>query len=182
MDFIRYRKAVKNMKDKYPDASFEELRDMNDKTCIICRDELIFRGTPPATENIEGEQPPPPPAANNGLNDTPKKLPCGHVFHSHCLRSWLERQQTCPTWFVVLLVVHYPQLIVSPVDDLFWSRYRLCRMQPLSQHNAEDLIRRPSIRQLRTTRCLPASSDSVNSSSNKEGMANSLFKLVTHHQ
>lgn len=26
-----------------------------------------------------------------------KKLPCGHLFHVHCLRSWLERQQTCPT-------------------------------------------------------------------------------------
>lgn len=182
MDFIRYRKAVKNMKDKYPDASFEELRDMNDKTCIICRDELIFRGTPPATENIEGEQPPLPQPANNGLNDTPKKLPCGHIFHSHCLRSWLERQQTCPTWFVVSLVVHFPQLIVSSVDDLFWSSYRLCKTQPLSQqHNAEDLIRRPSIKQLRTTRCLPASSDSVNSS-NKEGMANSLFRRVTHRQ
>jgi len=27
----------------------------------------------------------------------PKKLICGHIFHFHCLRSWLERQQTCPT-------------------------------------------------------------------------------------
>jgi E3 ubiquitin-protein ligase synoviolin len=25
-----------------------------------------------------------------------KKLGCGHVFHLHCLRSWLERQQNCP--------------------------------------------------------------------------------------
>jgi E3 ubiquitin-protein ligase synoviolin len=28
---------------------------------------------------------------------TPKKLPCGHIFHFYCLRSWLERQQSCPT-------------------------------------------------------------------------------------
>lgn len=28
---------------------------------------------------------------------TAKKLICGHLFHVHCLRSWLERQQTCPT-------------------------------------------------------------------------------------
>lgn len=27
---------------------------------------------------------------------TAKKLRCGHLFHVHCLRSWLERQQTCP--------------------------------------------------------------------------------------
>ena len=26
-----------------------------------------------------------------------KKLPCSHSFHLHCLRSWLERQQACPT-------------------------------------------------------------------------------------
>lgn len=28
---------------------------------------------------------------------TAKKLICGHLFHVHCLRSWLERQNTCPT-------------------------------------------------------------------------------------
>lgn len=27
----------------------------------------------------------------------PKKLPCGHILHFACLRSWLERQQRCPT-------------------------------------------------------------------------------------
>lgn len=27
----------------------------------------------------------------------PKKLPCGHILHFSCLRSWLERQQVCPT-------------------------------------------------------------------------------------
>lgn len=26
-----------------------------------------------------------------------KKLPCGHIFHTTCLRSWFQRQQTCPT-------------------------------------------------------------------------------------
>lgn len=28
---------------------------------------------------------------------TSKKLPCGHIFHTACLRSWFQRQQTCPT-------------------------------------------------------------------------------------
>ncbi|GFY83368.1 RING/U-box superfamily protein [Actinidia rufa] len=28
---------------------------------------------------------------------TAKRLSCGHLFHVHCLRSWLERQHTCPT-------------------------------------------------------------------------------------
>lgn len=26
-----------------------------------------------------------------------KKLPCNHIFHTVCLRSWFQRQQTCPT-------------------------------------------------------------------------------------
>ena len=26
-----------------------------------------------------------------------KKLPCNHIFHRSCLRSWFQRQQTCPT-------------------------------------------------------------------------------------
>jgi hypothetical protein len=43
--------------------------DRGDATCIICREEM----------------------------SSAKKLPCGHFFHVHCLRSWLERQQTCPT-------------------------------------------------------------------------------------
>lgn len=28
---------------------------------------------------------------------TAKRLRCGHLFHVQCLRSWLERQHTCPT-------------------------------------------------------------------------------------
>jgi E3 ubiquitin-protein ligase synoviolin len=24
-------------------------------------------------------------------------LPCNHIFHATCLRSWFQRQQTCPT-------------------------------------------------------------------------------------
>lgn len=67
-DFIRYRKITSNMNDRFPDATAEEL-NLSDATCIICREEMVAA----------------------------KKLPCGHLFHVHCLRSWLERQQTCPT-------------------------------------------------------------------------------------
>ncbi|XP_057472055.1 ERAD-associated E3 ubiquitin-protein ligase HRD1A-like isoform X1 [Actinidia eriantha] len=38
-------------------------------TCVICREEMT----------------------------TAKRLSCGHLFHVHCLQSWLERQHTCPT-------------------------------------------------------------------------------------
>ncbi|CAI9785553.1 unnamed protein product [Fraxinus pennsylvanica] len=67
-DYMRYRKIASNMNDRFPDATPEEL-DVSDATCIICREEMT----------------------------TAKKLICGHLFHVHCLRSWLERQNTCPT-------------------------------------------------------------------------------------
>eukprot|EP00898_Chlorokybus_atmophyticus_P007591 jgi/Chlat1/7833/Chrsp66S07282 len=67
-DFIRYRRVTANMNERFPDATAEEL-SQGDATCIICRDEML----------------------------TAKKLPCSHLFHLHCLRSWLARQQTCPT-------------------------------------------------------------------------------------
>ncbi|XP_071704985.1 ERAD-associated E3 ubiquitin-protein ligase HRD1B-like [Rutidosis leptorrhynchoides] len=66
-DYIRYRKITSNMNDRFPDATPEELNS-SDATCIICREEMT----------------------------TAKKLVCGHLFHVHCLRSWLERQHTCP--------------------------------------------------------------------------------------
>ncbi|ORY89354.1 hypothetical protein BCR35DRAFT_300503 [Leucosporidium creatinivorum] len=93
-DLARYRAATRNMDTLYPDATLAEMDAMADKTCIICREDMEFRGQRPVAEGEEPAPPPPPPV---GPNDTPKKLPCGHVFHFHCLRSWLERQQSCPT-------------------------------------------------------------------------------------
>eukprot|EP00126_Sphaerothecum_destruens_P006962 Sdes_comp19614_c0_seq1m11360 len=77
-DMLQYRRATANMNQRYPDASLPELAAA-DNTCIICREEM----------------------------SAAKKLPCGHVFHLHCLRSWLERQQTCPT-------CRSPVLVASP--------------------------------------------------------------------
>jgi len=88
----RYQAATKNMDQRYPNATEAELATMADRTCIICREEMSL----PAQRD--------PSAGNDGPNTTPKKLPCGHFFHFHCLRSWLERQQSCPTWYVCLLV------------------------------------------------------------------------------
>jgi hypothetical protein len=82
----RYQTATRNMDQRYPNATEEELVAMNDRTCIICREEMVS----PAAQEPNGRL--------DGPNTTPKKLPCGHIFHFHCLRSWLERQQNCPTW------------------------------------------------------------------------------------
>ncbi|RFN54097.1 e3 ubiquitin-protein ligase synoviolin [Fusarium flagelliforme] len=77
---LRYRKAIQEM-NRYPDATLEELA--REDTCIICREEM----RPWDPEN------------NPGAMDRirPKKLPCGHILHLGCLKSWLERQQVCPT-------------------------------------------------------------------------------------
>lgn len=93
-DLYRYRRATRNMNELYPNATAEDLTGSSDSTCIICREEMQVVDTAQDDENPEAA------AYRNesGQNlDQPKKLPCGHIFHFHCLRSWLERQQTCPT-------------------------------------------------------------------------------------
>ncbi|KAL4902579.1 hypothetical protein BDW74DRAFT_60865 [Aspergillus multicolor] len=83
MDFIRYRNATRDMNDRYPDASAEEVA--REEVCIICREEMTHW------------QPGDRPVARVSERLRPKKLPCGHILHFSCLRSWLERQQNCPT-------------------------------------------------------------------------------------
>jgi len=78
-DFRKYLKSIVHSRRaiqlQFPDATAEELANY-DSTCIICREEM--NATP----------------AN--VNSQCKKLPCGHILHSSCLRSWLQRQQVCP--------------------------------------------------------------------------------------
>lgn len=97
---VRYHNATRDMDRRYPDATEAELAEMSDRTCIICREEMQSRQAAAAdgeTQQQQNEQQPPA----DGPNMTPKKLPCGHIFHFQCLRSWLERQQSCPTWLVL---------------------------------------------------------------------------------
>lgn len=85
---FRYRAATRNMEERYPDATEQEMLVLTDRTCIICREEMLIHGN----SGEDGSS-----ASHDGPNTTPKKLPCGHIFHFYCLRSWLERQQSCPT-------------------------------------------------------------------------------------
>ncbi|KAJ7251772.1 hypothetical protein B0H12DRAFT_633127 [Mycena haematopus] len=85
----RYQTATRNMDERYPNATEAEMAAMSDHTCIICREEMVLPRLP--------EDPAVPLTPTDGPNTTPKKLPCGHIFHFYCLRSWLERQQSCPT-------------------------------------------------------------------------------------
>ncbi|KAG0219732.1 hypothetical protein BGX33_001049 [Mortierella sp. NVP41] len=63
-----YRQALKNMQALYPSATEKELVDYSDD-CAICRDSMT----------------------------SAKVLPCGHIFHLFCIRSWLEHHSSCPT-------------------------------------------------------------------------------------
>lgn len=91
-DFARYMKATRDMEQKYPDATPEQIQ--HEEVCIICRDEM--RPPRPRGQNLGGA------GTRSRATDAdqlsrPKRLPCGHVLHFGCLRSWLERQQVCPT-------------------------------------------------------------------------------------
>lgn len=110
-DFIRFRNATRDMDDKYPDATREEIA--REDLCIICREQMLswdelmqqqqqqqqeegFR----QSEEQGGTQPPPrsrEELERESQRCRPKKLPCGHILHASCLRSWMERQQICPT-------------------------------------------------------------------------------------
>jgi E3 ubiquitin-protein ligase synoviolin len=94
-DLIHYQRAAHNLYHLYETPTQEQL-DAGDKTCIICREEMNVVLNVAPVEPVRGWfglfQ------SGNIHPLTPKKLPCGHVFHFKCLRSWLERQQTCPTW------------------------------------------------------------------------------------
>ncbi|KRZ76829.1 E3 ubiquitin-protein ligase synoviolin B [Trichinella papuae] len=68
MDAILSQRAIRNMNSLYPDVTAEDL-SRGDCVCIICREDITERA---------------------------KKLPCNHIFHISCLRSWFQRQQTCP--------------------------------------------------------------------------------------
>lgn len=95
-DFVRYRQATRDMNARYPDATAEEVA--REDVCIICREDM----KPWQAQTIAGADPAAAEPDDSGLAAVderlrPKKLPCGHILHFACLRSWLERQQNCPT-------------------------------------------------------------------------------------
>lgn len=83
------------MNTRYPDATAQEIA--GDDTCIICREEMRPWPTINPAPEVGADAPPNQSASNINERSRPKKLPCGHVLHLGCLKSWLERQQMCPT-------------------------------------------------------------------------------------
>ncbi|KAG8146738.1 hypothetical protein E2320_013846, partial [Naja naja] len=88
-DAIMSRRAIRNMNTLYPDATPEELQAM-DNVCIICREEMVMGA---------------------------KRLPCNHIFHTSCLRSWFQRQQTCPTCRMDVLRASLPTQSQPPPEQ-----------------------------------------------------------------
>uniref|UniRef100_A0A8C0XB47 E3 ubiquitin-protein ligase synoviolin n=1 Tax=Castor canadensis TaxID=51338 RepID=A0A8C0XB47_CASCN len=87
-DAIMSRRAIRNMNTLYPDATPEELQAV-DNVCIICREEMVTGA---------------------------KRLPCNHIFHTSCLRSWFQRQQTCPTCRMDVLRASLPAQSPPPPE------------------------------------------------------------------
>lgn len=78
------------MNTLYPDATPEEL-SAADNVCIICREEMVTGNLKYTKSNLSKSN------KTHLLSTASKKLPCNHIFHTSCLRSWFQRQQTCPT-------------------------------------------------------------------------------------
>lgn len=69
-DMLKYHRIMASIDTRFPTVAPHELDGLPDRTCIVCREDMGAGA---------------------------KRLHCGHVFHFKCLKSWLERQQVCPT-------------------------------------------------------------------------------------
>lgn len=86
---ILSRRAIRNLNTLYPDATAEDLAN-TDTVCIICREEMVTGILSFQLNFIDI-------LLHHYFISGAKKLPCNHIFHATCLRSWFQRQQTCPT-------------------------------------------------------------------------------------
>ena len=68
--YKNYIKLIKNMEQFYTTITIDSSNNNNyDDICAICHDKMTVA----------------------------KQLPCNHIFHYSCLRSWLEHHSSCPT-------------------------------------------------------------------------------------
>jgi len=140
LEFVRYRRVTAHLNERFPDATPQQLA-AGDATCIICREDMA----PPLVQAAGPLGVAPMPAALR-TGTRAKRLPCGHCFHMACLRSWLERQQTCPTCRAPVVQqaqaqagatqpLHQPPGVVPPVEDQ--QRAAVPPVAPAEQHQAQ---------------------------------------------
>jgi E3 ubiquitin-protein ligase synoviolin len=99
-DFLRYRKLTACLDTRFADATPEEMQ--RDPQCIICYDDMV---------------------------NSAKKLSCGHIFHKHCLKSWMERNNKCP-------LCNKPSLQLEPLPPVVRARpapQAIVQQHPLPQ-------------------------------------------------
>lgn len=150
-DFLRYRQIAANMENRFPDASEEDL-ERSDHMCIVCREEM-------------------------SSSMRAKRLPCNHVFHLDCLKSWLERQQNCPICRSAIPArdegaSHQDRPApVEPLDEQVQPRQEpIHQDEPEGQHDTEvqeqttegprDDAREAFLRRLESNRAQPEASTS----------------------
>eukprot|EP00039_Didymoeca_costata_P019344 m.337157 g.337157 ORF g.337157 m.337157 type:complete len:603 (-) comp18063_c0_seq1:62-1870(-) len=87
-DLIQSRRATHSL-ERFPDVTPEELSQV-DNVCVICREEMTTQA---------------------------KRLPCGHVIHLRCLRSWMPRAQICPICRADILTLDANQAPAQPAQQ-----------------------------------------------------------------
>lgn len=82
------------MENTLPKATQEDLKENKDD-CAICWEEL----------------------------KSARKLPCNHLFHDSCIRSWLEHETSCPICRCQLEIRNIPssQDMLSDTDSMNWT-------------------------------------------------------------
>eukprot|EP01133_Synstelium_polycarpum_P011508 gene11508-13426_t len=123
--FADIRKYRNITNERFPEATEEELNN-TDKICIVCREDMT----------------------------SGKKLPCGHILHLSCLRSWLERQQSCPICRADVLVDDNPAAAAVAAPEAV----------PVAQPAAQPAVQ-------------PGAQDKYKDNNNKDLQ----FKLHKHH-
>ncbi|XP_025417770.1 E3 ubiquitin-protein ligase synoviolin B-like isoform X2 [Sipha flava] len=110
-DLVLSRRAIHNMNTLYPDATIQDLQVI-ENVCIICREDMTAAAA--------------------------KKLPCNHIFHTSCLRSWFQRHQTCPTCRLDIL----RPAPITPVETERRPMHRAAQPSttvPANTHSTADL-------------------------------------------
>lgn len=136
-DFIRYRQATRDMNSRYPDATTDDIS--GEDVCIICR-ESMRPWQQLGSRNTDASNTSRPSPWEERLR--PKRLPCGHILHFACLRSWLERQQNCPTCRAPVLGSRSTVSNPNPLDQ---PAIQQGQVQPLQE--ARQDVQQPVIRQ-----------------------------------
>lgn len=136
-DFIRYRQATKDMNARYPDATTDDIS--GEDVCIICRESMRPWQEQLGSRLTEADSTSGPSPWEERLR--PKRLPCGHILHFACLRSWLERQQNCPTCRAPVLGSRITVSNPNPLDQPAIPQGQVQQLQEAHQDVQQPVIR-----------------------------------------